>query len=242
MAIDGTGQGPDSRNWQRQQGIRAREQLSGEQRLAYSQRIVQRILASPEFQSARTILSYRAVKGEVSLDGLDGAVGVVGVDGLDGMSEAADRLGKRIVYPRCVSRTEMIALFPAVAIRRGTGTASRQGADDTDGRQGADDTDSRQAADGWQVGSFGILEPDPEKSALIAPDEIDLVLCPCTAFDEHGQRIGMGAGYYDRYLPQCSKASIAAVAFEAQKAERVLAEDWDYPMPLIFTEAATYRN
>ena len=196
MTIDVTRQGPDLKDRQRQQGISARRQMPEDLRAAYSRKVVQRILESPEFEGARTILSYRAVNGELSLDGL---------------RQAASRLGKRLTYPRCVSRTEMVALLPT-------------------------------AADCWQSGSFGILEPVPEKSQLIAPGDIDLVLCPCTVFDEQGRRLGMGGGYYDRYLPQCNKAIIAAVAFELQKAGKVLTEDWDYPMRIIFTEAAVYRN
>ena len=35
----------------------------------------------------------------------------------------------------------------------------------------------------WRTGAFGIPEPVRELSREIAPEEIDLVLCPCTAFD-----------------------------------------------------------
>lgn len=44
-----------------------------------------------------------------------------------------------------------------------------------------------------------------EKSELVLPEKIDLVICPCTVFDEEGSRMGMGAGYYDRFLPLCSQ-------------------------------------
>ena len=77
-------------------------------------------------------------------------------------------------------------------------------------------------------------------SVEIRPEEIDLVICPCTVFDEAGGRMGMGAGFYDRYLPRCVNARIAAVAFEAQKADCVPMEAWDRPMDLVFTEKAVY--
>ncbi|MBQ9413194.1 MAG: 5-formyltetrahydrofolate cyclo-ligase [Oscillospiraceae bacterium] len=89
-------------------------------------------------------------------------------------------------------------------------------------------------------GAFGIPEPVPELSLPVMPEELDLVICPCAAFDCPCNRMGMGAGYYDRYLPKCVNAVICAVAFEAQKAERVPAEEWDRPMDMVFTEKEVY--
>ena len=96
--------------------------------------------------------------------------------------------------------------------------------------------------DSWAEGYCGISEPLPEKSELIRPEEIDLVLCPCTVFDEHCNRMGMGAGFYDRYLEKCVNAHIVSVAFECQKAVRIPTESWDKPMDAVFTEKAVYRR
>ena len=57
-------------------------------------------------------------------------------------------------------------------------------------------------ADGWEVGAYGIRTPVLRRSALLRPDQLDLVLVPCTAFDAACRRVGMGKGYYDRYLPR----------------------------------------
>lgn len=92
----------------------------------------------------------------------------------------------------------------------------------------------------WTKGAFGIREPDPARSEEIPPEEIDLVICPCTAFDEKGRRMGMGGGYYDRFLPRCGKAFIASAAFEEQKAALVPEEAWDIPMRAVFTDEAVY--
>ncbi len=186
---------PALRRWLREAKIRARDSLSAEDRREKSERIIQRVIQSPEFQSAKTVMLYRATRGEVRLDGLE---------------TSPEARGKRFVYPRCVSGTEMIALLP-------------------------------QGADSWETGYAGIQEPVPEKSQVIAPEEIDLVLCPCTVFDEGCRRMGMGAGFYDRFLERCPDADIAAVAFEAQKTDAVPAEAWDRPMDAVFTEEAAYR-
>jgi len=55
-------------------------------------------------------------------------------------------------------------------------------------------------ADGWAGGQYGIRTPVLERSALLQPEQLDLVLVPCTAFDADCYRVGMGKGYYDRYL------------------------------------------
>ena len=90
----------------------------------------------------------------------------------------------------------------------------------------------------WKTGAFGILEPDPARSELVPPEEIDLVLCPCAGFDGDGNRVGMGAGYYDRYLPRCSNAAIYAVAFEAQRLEQRTQLDLENGYLTISTEKA----
>ena len=94
--------------------------------------------------------------------------------------------------------------------------------------------------DDWTEGFHGIMEPKKETCLELKPEEIDLVICPCTAFDEECGRMGMGAGYYDRYLEKCDKAHIVAVAFECQKADSVMRQEWDKPMEKVFTEERVY--
>jgi len=182
------------KKWQRKENIQIRDAMSESQRAARSQKIVQRIVESQEFSRAHTIMSYRAVKGEVNLEELD---------------RIAIQANKNVVYPVCVSRTEMISLQP-------------------------NDENS------WRKSTFGILEPILERSTAVVPEDIDMVLCPCTAFDESCSRLGMGAGYYDRFLQQCKNATIAAVAFEQQRSPTVMIEPHDRKMELIFTDYCTY--
>lgn len=92
----------------------------------------------------------------------------------------------------------------------------------------------------WTEGFHGIMEPKKETCEEIKPEDFDLVICPCTAFDEKLGRMGMGAGYYDRFLTACKKAHIVAVAFECQKADSVMAQEWDMPMEKVFTEEKVY--
>ena len=88
---------------------------------------------------------------------------------------------------------------------------------------------------------FRIPEPDPDSSEETAPGGIDLAICPGVAFDGRGTRLGMGGGYYDRFLPECGNAAVILAAFEAQHAECLPREETDIPMDWIVTEEAVYR-
>lgn len=51
-------------------------------------------------------------------------------------------------------------------------------------------------------GKFGIPEPSPDAPEL-TPRAGDIMIVPALCCDEHGNRLGHGAGYYDRYLANC---------------------------------------
>ena len=92
----------------------------------------------------------------------------------------------------------------------------------------------------WHTGLLGITAPVPEKSRLIRPEEIDLMIVPLVAFDEDLHRLGHGGGYYDRYMPQCTKAYFAAAAFEVQKTDLVITDIYDFSVNCIVTEKKIY--
>lgn len=45
--------------------------------------------------------------------------------------------------------------------------------------------------------------PEPVNGAVCPAEKIDLVLMPLLTFDKKGQRVGYGAGFYDRFLASC---------------------------------------
>ena len=96
--------------------------------------------------------------------------------------------------------------------------------------------------DGWEMGAYGIRTPVLERAALIRPEALDLVLVPCTAFDAVCRRVGMGKGYYDRYLPRCRNAVALGVAFEAQRVPEAAADEQDWQLDGFVTERKVYRG
>ncbi|MBO4383216.1 MAG: 5-formyltetrahydrofolate cyclo-ligase [Clostridia bacterium] len=88
---------------------------------------------------------------------------------------------------------------------------------------------------GWGKDIYGIEAPLPEEAILVDPDRIDLVFVPCTAFDISGGRVGMGKGYYDRFLAGCPSAYRVLTAYSCQRFDRVPREECDIPMDVLVT-------
>lgn len=88
-----------------------------------------------------------------------------------------------------------------------------------------------------QCGTWGILEPKSDCMRPVNPSEIDLVLVPGVAFDYQGNRLGYGAGYYDRFLQKTNSDTIfIALAFQLQVVDNVFPAPHDIPLHFIITE------
>lgn len=98
------------------------------------------------------------------------------------------------------------------------------------------------APDGWEVGAYGIRTPVLSRARCLLPEELDMILVPCTAFDAECRRVGMGKGYYDRYLPRCSRAVKLGVAFEVQRVEQAAVGSYDQRLDGFVTEGGIYRG
>lgn len=82
---------------------------------------------------------------------------------------------------------------------------------------------------------FGIRTP-LEPVEIVAPEDIDVVLTPGLGFTADGCRLGKGKGYYDRYLPRCTKAVSMAIGYEVQVVKELPVETYDAKMRYLCTE------
>ena len=84
-------------------------------------------------------------------------------------------------------------------------------------------------------GAYNILEPKIEKIKEISIDNLDLIIVPGIGFDENGNRIGHGKGYYDNLLRKSISQTIG-LAFEFQIIKNIPIEKHDIPLDKIVTE------
>jgi 5-formyltetrahydrofolate cyclo-ligase len=86
---------------------------------------------------------------------------------------------------------------------------------------------------------YRIPEPEINRDLpLLSASEMDVLIIPLVAFDSLCQRIGMGAGYYDRTLANCGREKPVRIglAYKFQQVTTIPARDWDVPMHKIVTE------
>ena len=84
---------------------------------------------------------------------------------------------------------------------------------------------------------YGILEP--QNTELLPVPAFDMLLMPLVGYDRFGNRLGMGAGYYDRCLVSIRDLESplrVGVAYSLQETAPVEAAEWDVPLHGIVNE------
>ncbi len=98
----------------------------------------------------------------------------------------------------------------------------------------------------FEKNKLGILEPIVLNQSPASPAELDLMLIPLVAFDQYCNRLGRGAGCYDRtleftkQLSQGQRPTLMGLAYEFQKVDEIIPKEWDIKMDAIITEKDSY--
>lgn len=85
-------------------------------------------------------------------------------------------------------------------------------------------------------GPYGVQQPRRLDPAMrLSPEEIDLAIVPGVAFDRHNNRLGRGAGYYDRFLKRLpSDTPTIGLAFDFQIVNKLSpTEEHDMPVSCV---------
>ena len=100
----------------------------------------------------------------------------------------------------------------------------------------------------WQAGApvranrYGIPEPEIDTAHLLSAGAVDLVLVPLLGFDRAGNRLGMGAGYYDRTFaflrdaPRPAQPVLVGIGYHFQEIDALTPQPWDVPLDFIATD------
>lgn len=99
----------------------------------------------------------------------------------------------------------------------------------------------------WRAGEplvtnrYGI--PEPDTTELLPAEAMALIVAPLVGFDDHGQRLGMGGGWYDCTLSFRRETAappwLVGVGFAIQHTEPLIVEPWDVALDAVCTEADT---
>ena len=91
-------------------------------------------------------------------------------------------------------------------------------------------------------GHFGI--PEPLTGRPIEPGQLRgaVVFVPLIAFGAGGERLGMGGGYYDRFLASTGpEVTAVGLGYSFQRLERVPQDPWDRRLDYVLTEHAVFE-
>jgi 5-formyltetrahydrofolate cyclo-ligase len=86
-----------------------------------------------------------------------------------------------------------------------------------------------------EVSELGFKEPTGE---IVEAKDLDLIIVPALAIDYRGQRLGRGAGYFDRYLRHFIGPTVGLV-YDSDFLPEVPSLPHDAPVGLVITQTRT---
>ncbi|MBR4904044.1 MAG: 5-formyltetrahydrofolate cyclo-ligase, partial [Selenomonadaceae bacterium] len=89
--------------------------------------------------------------------------------------------------------------------------------------------------DSLEIGAFNILTVKKNLRNFIEPAQIDCIIVPGVAFDKNFNRLGMGGGFYDKFLPSAVNAKKIALAYDFQLVDNLPTEPFDAKIDMVLT-------
>ncbi len=89
-----------------------------------------------------------------------------------------------------------------------------------------------QPGDPMEQADFGFMQPLPSAEAC----NPDLILTPLVGFDRALNRLGQGAGYYDRAFAAFPDSLRIGIAWSIQECDGLMTDPWDMPLDAVLTE------
>ena len=93
------------------------------------------------------------------------------------------------------------------------------------------------------INRLKISEPKLDVRDVLPLNQLDVLITPLVAFDEQGQRLGMGGGFYDRTLQNWQQLGIQPVGYahDCQQVTTLPVEEWDIPLPAVVTPSKIWQ-
>ncbi len=120
-------------------------------------------------------------------------------------------LGKTVAVPRCIKNTRDMDFFEITSF------------------------------DEVERGTFGVLEPVPDKCKKAVADNNTLCIVPALMLDKEGYRLGYGKGYYDRFLSKFP-GRIIGICYADCVAEKIPHGKFDKKLSMFITEKKIYNT
>jgi len=89
-------------------------------------------------------------------------------------------------------------------------------------------------------GKFNLIVPNPATLKVYPAEELDLVIVPGSAYDRQGHRLGMGGGYYDRFLPRAQRAKFIGAIWQEHILENIPVDEHDQLINYLVSEEGVF--
>jgi 5-formyltetrahydrofolate cyclo-ligase len=83
--------------------------------------------------------------------------------------------------------------------------------------------------------------PEPQDGLEVPVNKIDVVFVPLLAFDKHGNRVGYGKGFYDRFLKNCREDVVKIGLSFFKPEESIETDEHDINLDFVVTPDHIFR-